>query len=155
MQRQITLRRGVLVLAVLSSFGAMLVCPPAGRGDLGSRERALEQGVGQDTSRIGADRGRLRDLHSRLASIESSLAIQQTLLAREYAARARNDGAVVVLPDARQVAIPPILTPTAIARSIGVRRRSWRSCHTGCASTSARARPSSSSRPATRPGRRR
>lgn len=82
MQRQITLRRGVLVLAVLASFTAMLVSAPAGLGELGSRERSLEQGVGQDTSRIGAYEGRLRDLHSRLTSIESSLAIQQTLLAR-------------------------------------------------------------------------
>ncbi len=82
MQRQITLRRGVLVLAVLASFTAMLACAPAGLGDLGSRERALEHSVGQDTSRIGAYEGRLRDLHSRLASVESSLAIQQTLLAR-------------------------------------------------------------------------
>ncbi|HZO77645.1 MAG TPA: hypothetical protein VFB39_06340 [Solirubrobacteraceae bacterium] len=82
MQRQITLRRGVLVLAVLASFTAMLVCAPAGLGDLGSRERALEHSVGQDTSRIGAYEGRLSDLHSRLASVESSLAIQQTLLAR-------------------------------------------------------------------------
>ena len=82
MQRQITLRRGVLVLAVLASFTAMLVCAPPGLGDLGSRERALERSVGNDTSRIGDYEGRSRDLHSRLTSIESSLAIQQTLLAR-------------------------------------------------------------------------
>ncbi len=42
---------------------------------------------------------------------------QQELMAREYAARARDDGAFVVLPDARQVPIPPILTPTAIERA--------------------------------------
>jgi hypothetical protein len=41
---------------------------------------------------------------------------QQVLLARDYATRARNDGAFVVMSDARQVAIPPILTPTAIER---------------------------------------
>jgi len=41
---------------------------------------------------------------------------QQTLLSREYAQRARDDGAFVVLADARQVPIPPILTPTAIER---------------------------------------
>ena len=39
---------------------------------------------------------------------------QQTLLARDYATRARAEGAFVVLADARQVAIPPILTPSAI-----------------------------------------
>ena len=42
---------------------------------------------------------------------------QQNLLARDYATRARADGAFVVLADARQVAIPPILTPSAIERS--------------------------------------
>ena len=42
---------------------------------------------------------------------------QQTLLAAEYAMRAREDGAFVVMPDARQVPIPPILTPTAIERA--------------------------------------
>src|SRR3954465_9746403 len=42
---------------------------------------------------------------------------QQTLLSREYAQRARDDGAFVVLADARQVPIPPILTPTAIERA--------------------------------------
>jgi len=42
---------------------------------------------------------------------------QQTLLSREYAQRARDDGAFVVLADARQVSIPPILTPTAIERT--------------------------------------
>ncbi len=41
---------------------------------------------------------------------------QQALLARDYATRARNDGAFVVMSDARQVAIPPILTPSAIER---------------------------------------
>lgn len=82
MQRQITLRRGALALALLASFTTMLVRAPAGFSDLGSRERALEQSVGHDTSKIGAYQGRLRDLQSRLASIESSLAIQQQLLAR-------------------------------------------------------------------------
>jgi peptidoglycan hydrolase CwlO-like protein len=82
MQRLITLRRGVLALAVLASFTAMLALAPAGRGDLGSRERALEHSVGQDTGQIGAYRGRLRDLHSRLTSVESNLAIQQALLVR-------------------------------------------------------------------------
>lgn len=42
---------------------------------------------------------------------------QQTLLARDYATRARDDGAFVVLADARQVSIPPILTPSAIERA--------------------------------------
>src|SRR5689334_1988962 len=42
---------------------------------------------------------------------------QQTLLAAEYAGRARDGGAFVVMPDARQVPIPPILTPTAIERA--------------------------------------
>ena len=42
---------------------------------------------------------------------------QQALLARDYAARARADGAFVVLADARQVTIPPILTPAAIERT--------------------------------------
>ena len=42
---------------------------------------------------------------------------QQLLLAREYAARAREDGAFVVMPDARQLPIPPILTPSAIERT--------------------------------------
>ncbi|MGZ3438312.1 MAG: hypothetical protein ACXVDD_02300 [Polyangia bacterium] len=41
---------------------------------------------------------------------------QQTLLARDYATRARSDGAFVVMSDARQVPIPPILTPMAIDR---------------------------------------
>ncbi|MGN6169043.1 MAG: coiled-coil domain-containing protein [Solirubrobacteraceae bacterium] len=80
MQRQITLRRGAL--AVLASFTTMLMCAPAGLGDLGSRERALQQSVGQDTSQIGAYRGRLRDVQSRLDSLQSSLAIQQKVLGR-------------------------------------------------------------------------
>ena len=42
---------------------------------------------------------------------------QQTLLAAEYAMRARDGGAFVVMADARQVPIPPILTPTAIERA--------------------------------------
>jgi hypothetical protein len=42
---------------------------------------------------------------------------QQILLAREYATRARADGAFVVMADARQIPIPPILTPTAIERA--------------------------------------
>ncbi|MGZ3407919.1 MAG: hypothetical protein ACXVAN_15820, partial [Polyangia bacterium] len=42
---------------------------------------------------------------------------QQTLLARDYATRARSDGAFVVMSDARQVPIPPILTPMAIDRA--------------------------------------
>jgi hypothetical protein len=42
---------------------------------------------------------------------------QQALLARDYATRAREGGAFVVMSDARQVPIPPILTPTAIERS--------------------------------------
>ncbi|HEX9105232.1 MAG TPA: hypothetical protein VF997_23640 [Polyangia bacterium] len=42
---------------------------------------------------------------------------QQTLLATEYATRAREGGAFVVMPDARQVPIPPILTPTSIERT--------------------------------------
>ncbi|MCA1663063.1 MAG: hypothetical protein LC659_02100 [Myxococcales bacterium] len=42
---------------------------------------------------------------------------QQTLLARDYATRARDGGAFVVMSDARQVPIPPILTPTAIERA--------------------------------------
>ena len=42
---------------------------------------------------------------------------QQMLLSRDYATRARADGAFVVLADARQVPIPPILTPTAIERA--------------------------------------
>jgi hypothetical protein len=37
-------------------------------------------------------------------------------LARDYAATARADGAYVVLADGREVPIPPILTPVAIAR---------------------------------------
>jgi peptidoglycan hydrolase CwlO-like protein len=82
MQRLITLRRGVLALAVLASFTAMFVLAPVGHADLGSRERALEHSVGQDTGQIGAYQGRLRDLQSRLTSIESSLAIQEALLAR-------------------------------------------------------------------------
>src|SRR3954452_17002926 len=41
---------------------------------------------------------------------------QQLLLARDYATRARNDGAFVVMSDARQVPIPPILSPAAIDR---------------------------------------
>jgi peptidoglycan hydrolase CwlO-like protein len=93
MQRLITLRRGVLALAVLASFATMPAVAPAGRGDLGSRERALEQSVGQDTGQIGVYQGRLRDLRSRLNSIQSSLAIQRALLARSEAelapARAR------------------------------------------------------------------
>jgi peptidoglycan hydrolase CwlO-like protein len=82
MQRLITLRRGVLALAVLASFTAMLILAPVGHGDLGSRERALQQGVGKDTGQIGAYQGRLRDLQSRITSIKSSLAIQEALLAR-------------------------------------------------------------------------
>src|SRR5437764_3383091 len=82
MQRQITLRRGALALAVLAAFTAMLAGAPAGLGDPGSRERALEQSVGQDTGLIGAYQGRLRDLQSRLTSIRSSLAVQQMLLTR-------------------------------------------------------------------------
>jgi hypothetical protein len=39
---------------------------------------------------------------------------QQLLLARDYAARARADGAYVVRPDGGEVTIPPILTPVAI-----------------------------------------
>lgn len=42
---------------------------------------------------------------------------QQLALARDYAERARADGAYVVLPDGRQVAIPPILTPVAVERA--------------------------------------
>jgi hypothetical protein len=42
---------------------------------------------------------------------------QQNLLARDYATRARSDGAFVVMSDARQVPIPPILTPMAIERA--------------------------------------
>ncbi|MDB4969256.1 MAG: hypothetical protein JWN44_4945 [Myxococcales bacterium] len=41
---------------------------------------------------------------------------QQTLLAREYAERARIDGAYVVMADGREVPIPPILTPISIER---------------------------------------
>lgn len=41
---------------------------------------------------------------------------QQALLAREYADRARADGAYVVMADGREVPIPPILTPIAIDR---------------------------------------
>jgi peptidoglycan hydrolase CwlO-like protein len=82
MQRLITRRRGGLVLAVLTSFTALLACAPATVANLGSQERALQQGIGQDTGRIGAYQGRLRDLQSRLNSIESSLAIQQALLTR-------------------------------------------------------------------------
>jgi hypothetical protein len=41
---------------------------------------------------------------------------QQLALARDYATRAGNDGAFVVMSDAQTVAIPPILTPAAIER---------------------------------------
>jgi peptidoglycan hydrolase CwlO-like protein len=71
----------------------MLVGARAGLGDLGSRERALEQSISAENGQVGAYQGRLRDLQSRLAGIESSLEIQQALLARiqsEFAAaRAR------------------------------------------------------------------
>jgi peptidoglycan hydrolase CwlO-like protein len=80
MQRLITRRRGGLALAILTLFCVLLACTPAALGDLGSRERGLQQSIGQDTGQIGAYRGRLHDLRSRLASIESSLAIQQALL---------------------------------------------------------------------------
>src|SRR5437763_11324228 len=82
MQRLITRRRGGLALAVLALFTALLACAPAALADLGSRERDLEQSIGQDTGQIGAYQRRLRDLRSRLTSIESSLAIQQALLTR-------------------------------------------------------------------------
>src|SRR5438874_8818720 len=55
-------------------------------------------------------RGRFEALWNTLTSE------QQTLLAGDYAARARDGGAFVVLPDAQTVAIPPILTPTSIDR---------------------------------------
>jgi hypothetical protein len=42
---------------------------------------------------------------------------QQLSLAREYAARARDDGAYVVTPDAHEVPIPPIVTPIALDRA--------------------------------------
>jgi hypothetical protein len=41
---------------------------------------------------------------------------QQLVLAREYATRARADGAYVVTSDAREVAIPPIVSPIALER---------------------------------------
>jgi peptidoglycan hydrolase CwlO-like protein len=107
MQRLITRRRGGLALAVLALFTALLACAPAALADLGSRERDLEQSIGQDTGQIGAYQGRLRDLRSRLTSIESSLAIQQALLTRSQrelqSARARLASVRAELADDREV----------------------------------------------------
>ena len=107
MQRLNTRRRGGLALAMLALFTALLASAPAALADLGSRERALRQGIGQDTGQIGAYQGRLRDLRSRLTSIESSLAIQQALLTRSQAelqsARARLASVRAELADDRKV----------------------------------------------------
>ncbi len=42
---------------------------------------------------------------------------QQEVLARDYAARARADGAYVVTADGREVPIPPIVSPVALERA--------------------------------------
>ena len=107
MQRLITRRRGGLALAMLALFTALLASAPAALADLGSRERALRLGIGQDTGQIGAYQGRLRDLRSRLTSIKSSLAIQQALLTRSQgelqSARVRLASVRAELADDREV----------------------------------------------------
>src|SRR5947209_385462 len=82
MQRSISVRGGAVALAVLSCLAWSLAVAPGSRGDLGSRQRALQQRISSDNGQISTYRGRLRDLQSRLAGIESSLEIQRRLLLR-------------------------------------------------------------------------
>jgi peptidoglycan hydrolase CwlO-like protein len=82
MQRQITFRRGTLLLAALVTLAVLLVEAPGSFGDLNSRQRSLQQGINSDNGQIGAYEGRLHDLQARLSGLESSLAIQRAFLVR-------------------------------------------------------------------------
>jgi peptidoglycan hydrolase CwlO-like protein len=100
-------RRSALVLAALLSGVALMAGTGVSRGDLNSRQRALQQAIGSDSGQISAYHGRLADLESRLTGIESSLAIQRALLERIVgqlaAARARLASLQAGLVQDRQV----------------------------------------------------
>jgi peptidoglycan hydrolase CwlO-like protein len=82
MQRQNVCRRGALLLAAISAGLIPLVDAQPSAGDLGARQRALQQAINAENGQISAYRGRLSDLRARLSGIESSLAIQRALLVR-------------------------------------------------------------------------
>ena len=82
MQRGITIRRGTLLLAAITSVFALLAWAPGSFGDLSSRQRSLQQSIASESGQINAYQGRLRDLQARLSGIESSLFTQEVLLTR-------------------------------------------------------------------------